>query len=141
MTSIKAPTVAIQALRRDIQMYEQHVNKLRLAKAALQGTSASPAKRLRKDGGTRTALITEILQGATKSMNVDEIYAALVAKGRSDEQRKKVASAMPYLGRKGVAKTIERGQWVAVTAEVVSTNKKTDKATAVQADALDQKAA
>ena len=140
MTSIKAPTSVLHELDREIQTYEQHVNKLRLAKAALQGTSASPAKRSRKDGGNRTALITEILQGASKSMNVNEIHAALVAQGRSDERRL-VAAALPYLSRKGVAKTIERGQWVAVTAEVVSANKKTDKATAVQADALDQKAA
>ena len=140
MTSIKAPTSVLHELDREIQAYEQHVNKLRLAKAALEGTSASPAKRSRKDGGNRTALSTEILQGASKSMNVNEIHAALVAQGRSDERRL-VAAALPYLSRKGVAKTIERGQWVAVTAEVVSANKKTDKATAVQADALDQKAA
>jgi hypothetical protein len=114
MTSIKAPTSVLHELKREIQTYEQHVNKLRLAKAALQGTSASPAKRSRKDGGNRTALITEILQGASKSMNVNEIHAALVAQGRSDERRL-VAAALPYLKRTGVAKTESRGQWVAVS--------------------------
>ena len=61
----------------------------------------------------------DILQSAKQPMLVNDIMAELENRGRPDK-RNLVGASLDYLAKKGTAKTVERGQWVAVTDKKLS---------------------
>ena len=105
----------IQGTERAKTDLEKYLEQLYRARTDVAGIFSDTGE----SRGSRTATLVDILQSAKQPMLVNDIMAELENRGRPDK-RNLVGASLDYLAKKGTAKTVERGQWVAVTDKKLS---------------------
>lgn len=105
----------IQTTEREIEEKERLLRGLRSARESMAAVVLEGASQPRLNGeNPRSSVLREILEAASGPVPVDDIMAEL-RKRDVIAPRASVGATLSYLKRKGVAKNVDRGQWVAVT--------------------------